>query len=151
MALCTINYGMVFCLICKEISWPNFESFVKVRNLDNLKKFYGIGPVWPDLAKIHHFSKNWEISSNILKVYFVFGKVVNPLWEYLNTFGQSFIVENGQILKNQFGYLVTLNRPKVKHKKFCYVSLAYQISRSRYIIGSVKFYRVGHSSSTGAH
>ena len=43
-------------------------------------------------------------------VYFVFAKVVNPIWDNLYTFGQIFIVLNGKILQKQFGHLVTLNR-----------------------------------------
>ena len=50
----------------------------------------------------------WEIFGHILKVYFVFGKVGNTLWVNLYDLGQIFIVVNGQILKNQFGHLVTL-------------------------------------------
>ena len=52
----------------------------------------------------------WEIFGHILKVYFVFGKVGNTLWVNLYDLGQIFIVVNGQILKNQFGHLVTLAR-----------------------------------------
>ena len=45
---------------------------------------------------------------NILKVYLVFGNVVNPLWNILFSFGQIVIVVNGQILTKQSGHLVTL-------------------------------------------
>ena len=38
----------------------------------------------------------------------IFGKVVNPLWDFLYAFGQKFIIVNGQILKKQSGHLVTL-------------------------------------------
>ena len=39
-------------------------------------------------------------TTGILKVYFKFAKVVNPLLDFLYGFGQNFIVVNGQILKN---------------------------------------------------
>ena len=54
----------------------------------------------PDLAKFIHFGKNLEIFGSILKVYLLFGKVVNPLWDNMYSLGQIFIVVNGQILKN---------------------------------------------------
>ena len=36
------------------------------------------------------------------------GKVFNSLWQNLCAFGQIFIAANGQILKTQYGHLVTL-------------------------------------------
>ena len=36
---------------------------------------------------------------NIFKVYLLFGKVVNPLWDYLFACRKIFIVVNGKILK----------------------------------------------------
>ena len=65
-------------------------------------------PVWSDLAEICRISKNLEIFGNISMVYLIFGKVVNPLWDFFYIFGQNFIVVNGQILKKQSGHLVTL-------------------------------------------
>ena len=62
----------------------------------------------PALAKYCQFSKNLEIFGNIWNVYLIFGKVLNPLWDFLYAFGQNFIVVNGQILKKQSGHLVTL-------------------------------------------
>ena len=38
----------------------------------------------------------------------VLGKVFNSLWHNLYAIGHIFIDENGQILKTQFGHLVTL-------------------------------------------
>ena len=61
-----------------------------------------------DLAKFHHFGKYLKIFGNIFKVYLVLGKVFNSLWHNLYAIGQIFIAENGQILKTQFGHLVTL-------------------------------------------
>ena len=58
--------------------------------------------VWPDLANFCQFSKNLEIFVNIWKVYLIFDKVVNTLWDFLYGFEQHFIVVNGQILKNNF-------------------------------------------------
>ena len=44
-------------------------------------------------------------------VYFFLGKVLNSLFHNLSAFGQIFIAGNGQILKTQYGDLVTLNVP----------------------------------------
>ena len=64
--------------------------------------------VWPGLAKFRKFSKNLEIFGTISKVYLIFGKVVNSLWDFLYDFGQNFNIVNGQMLKIQSGHLVTL-------------------------------------------
>ena len=55
-------------------------------------------PVWPDLAKFHHFGNNLQVFVKFLMVYFLFGKTVNLLWEIYFTSGLIFIVKNGQIL-----------------------------------------------------
>ena len=68
-----------------------------------------IWPMWPDLAKFHPFGKYLKIFGNILKVYLVLGKVLNSLWHNLYAIVQILIAENGQILKAQFGHLVTLS------------------------------------------
>ena len=62
--------------------------------------------IWRNFAAL---ATNWDIFGHICKVHFVFGKVVSPIWDNLYDFGQIFIVVNGQILKNQFGHLVTLS------------------------------------------
>ena len=64
--------------------------------------------VWPDLAKYHHFGKYLKTFGNIFKVDLVLEKVFNSLWHNLFAIGQVFNAENGQILKAQFGHLVTL-------------------------------------------
>ena len=61
------------------------------------------------MAKFHHVGKYLEIFGNIFKVYLVLGKVLNSLVHNLYAIGQIFIAENGQILKTQFGHLVTLS------------------------------------------
>ena len=65
--------------------------------------------MWPDLSKFCHFSKNWETFGHTFKVYFIFGKVVNPLWDNMYAFWQIFFVLNGQIFQNLFGHMVTLD------------------------------------------
>ena len=65
-------------------------------------------PVWPDLAKFHHFGKYFKIFCNKFKVYLVLGKCFNSLWHNLFAFGQIFIAVNGQMLRTQSGLLVTL-------------------------------------------
>ena len=47
------------------------------------------------------FGKKSDIFGNILKVYLVLGKVVNPLWYNLYAFGQNFVVVNCQIFNKQ--------------------------------------------------
>ena len=66
------------CYQCDQI-WRNFATLAKCRNI-----------------------------GNIFKVHLVLGKVVNPLWHNLNAYGQIFITVNGQKVKKQSGYLVTL-------------------------------------------
>ena len=68
----------------------------------------GSKTVSPDLAKFHHFGKYLKSFGNIFKVYLVLGKVFYSLWHNLYAIGQIFIAENGQLLKTQFGHLITL-------------------------------------------
>ena len=44
------------------------------RNQNNLVQSHWTRPVWPDLAKFHHFG-------NSLRVYFVLGKILNLIWQ----------------------------------------------------------------------
>ena len=55
--------------------------------------------VWPDLAKFCHLDKLWKILRKLLRVYFVFGKILNLLWHFLN-FGQIWAVVSSQISTN---------------------------------------------------
>ena len=57
--------------------------------------------MWPDLAKFRNLDKILESFGHFLSNYLVFGKIVNLLWQLFYTFGQIFIVQNGQILKNK--------------------------------------------------
>ena len=60
----------------------------------------------------------WQIFKNLWQyIYglFGFGKVSNLLWHNLCAIGQIFITENGQILKTQFGHLVTLVPTYITH------------------------------------
>ena len=56
---------------------------------------------WPDLAKFRHFGNILWIFVKWLRIYSVFGKNFNLLWQKCYTFGQPFNVVNGQILKNK--------------------------------------------------
>ena len=56
--------------------------------------------VWPDLAKFHHFGKNVQVFVKTLIVYWLFGKMVNLLWQICDIIGPIFIATNGKILKN---------------------------------------------------
>ena len=64
--------------------------------------------MWPDRAKFHHFGKYLKFFGDIFKVYLVLGNVSNLLSQNLFAVGQIFITEKGQVLKTQFGHLVTL-------------------------------------------
>ena len=61
----------------------------------------GLYAAWTDLAKLHHFGK-------FMRVYFVFGKILNLLWQNYHAIEQFFIVVSGQILKELSSHLVTL-------------------------------------------
>ena len=80
---------------------------------------WGSLPVWPDLAKCHHFGKKIEMFGNIFKLYFIFGEVLNPLWHNFYAFGQCWKWPN---IKKQVGHLVTLVPPPFKVLSFFLVS-----------------------------
>ena len=54
---------------------------------------------WPDLAKFRHFGKIFNAFGNFLRVYLVFGKILDQLCQILYTTGQIFIDVNGQMLQ----------------------------------------------------
>ena len=76
----------------------------------------------------------WQIIKNIrniFKVYLVLGNVFNSSLHKLNGIGHIFIAENGQILKTQFGHLVTLQSPynrqqrrRRRRQRLCRLSVA---------------------------
>ena len=100
------------CLHCRRYCrWCNLSlslcEMISIKNVIRKEKFAkkvallcAQSPVWPDLPKCCHFFKNLHIFGNIFTVYFIFVKVLNPLWHNFYAFGQFFIVVNGQILKN---------------------------------------------------
>ena len=61
---------------------------------------------------LRNLAKNLKSLAIFLKVYLIFGKVVNPLWDYLYTFRQNFIFEfhfcKWPSNEKQSGHLVTL-------------------------------------------
>ena len=76
------------------------------------KYFVGSGPVfptsvWPDLAIFCQLGKILKIFGNFMKVYLVFGKLLNLLWKNQCAFGPIYVVVNGQILSKHFRHLVT--------------------------------------------
>ena len=54
--------------------------------------------VGTDLAKFCHLAQNLNSLSHFLRVYFVFGKMLNLVLEIFYAFGQISIVVNGQII-----------------------------------------------------
>ena len=104
------------------MAWPNLGTSIawNVFEYNNTKQNVLQQSVWSDLAKFRKFSKNFEIFGNISKVYLIFGKVVNPLWDFMSAFGQNFIVVNGQILKKkQSSHWVTLAATQVSWLSCC--------------------------------
>ena len=66
--------------------------------------------VWPDLAKFHHFCNILWIFVKWLRVYSVFGKMFNLLWQNCIVFGHSFNVLHCQKfrkIKKSPGHTVT--------------------------------------------
>ena len=103
----------------EKLDWKGWRGFRKwkrkmgrMRQLDSVTRFFihlgGAAPVWPDLAKFHHFGKYFKKIGNLFKVYLFLGNVFSSLWHNLYAFGQIFIAVNGQILITQSGYLFTL-------------------------------------------
>ena len=56
--------------------------------------------VWPDLEKFRQFGKTLQVFGKFLTVHFLFGKILSLLWQICVIIGLVFILENGQILKN---------------------------------------------------
>ena len=69
-------------------------------------RFGDISPLWQILKAMDNFDR----------VYFVFGKTLNLLWQLNDAFGQLFIVFNGQILKKLSSHLVTQVRETFARK-----------------------------------
>ena len=75
-------------------------------------------PGWPDLAKFRQFSKHLEIFGNILKVYLIFGKVVNPCLEFFVCFWAEFHrCKLPNIEKTIWSHWSPLKKKKKKKKK----------------------------------
>ena len=67
--------------------------------------------VWPDLAKFRQFRIFFEIFGNIWKVYLIFGKAVNPLWDFLQkAIWAKFHRCKWPNIEKQSCHLVTLNK-----------------------------------------
>ena len=56
-----------------------------------MTRFGKISPFWQNLQSLGQF----------LKVYLLFGKILDKLWQIKNVIGQVFIDVNGQMLKNK--------------------------------------------------
>ena len=56
--------------------------------------------MWPYLAIFRHFGTILLLLGNVLRIYFVFGKPLNLLWQFLNVIRLICIDVNGQMLKN---------------------------------------------------
>ena len=82
--------------------WHIYWCFIRIFWHPNVVKdsFFTRAASVTRFGEISPIRKSLEIFGNIFKVYLIFDKVVNPLWDYLDAFGQNFNVVNGQILKN---------------------------------------------------
>ena len=83
-----------------SLTWLHIPSFIQLGML--------WPSVWPDLTKFSHFGKVLKIFGNFLRVYLVFGKILNPLWKFQSAFGPIHFVVNGRILRKHSRHLVTL-------------------------------------------
>ena len=59
-----------------------------------------ISALWPDLSKFRQFGKTLQVFGNFSTVYFLFGKMMDLLWQIWNIVWIIFIVAKGQISKN---------------------------------------------------
>lgn len=57
---------------------------------------FDLGAVWPDWAKFCHFSKKLNVLGHFLRVYLVWGKMFDLLWQFFNDLGQIFAVALAQ-------------------------------------------------------
>ena len=89
---CTVILPPMVSVLC-------FMDF-NLNDLTSVARFVKIPPLWQVIKKIF---------VNTFKVYMVLGKVFSSLWHNLYGFGQIFIAINCQILKTQFGRMVTLD------------------------------------------
>ena len=97
------------------ILWPHFAKFRFSRDkccscsCCFFVQIY-LGPVWPDLAKCRQFGQILNQFGYILRVYLVFGTILQVPCQLLYAFGLMFIVVNSHKMKKQIWHLVTLPR-----------------------------------------
>ena len=118
----------------RKINWRQWRFFCFLSKFWNYYSPFddaGRRTVWPDLANFRHFGNILSILGNVLKVYFVFGKPLNLLWQILNAIGLIFIDVNGQMLKYYLAIWSHCHwasqRIKCRHKK---VGGGYEVSKS---------------------
>ena len=56
--------------------------------------------VWPDLVKFRHFGKILLVFGNFLKIYLIFEKIVNLVWQLFYAIWQKVIVEKAEFWNN---------------------------------------------------
>ena len=56
--------------------------------------------VWPYLTKFRHIVQKLQVFGKSLTIYFLFGKMLSPIWQNCDLIELIFIVANGQLLKN---------------------------------------------------
>ena len=71
-------------------------TFLSCKQCDQIWRYFNTGTILKVLGKF-------------LMVYLVFGKILFPLWKTCFTFGQVFIVVNGQMCNIIVNHLVTLH------------------------------------------
>ena len=100
-SLSTIGCRWKFSNCFSSLNWSNFSIERRNPKLKQLETSVFVqSPVWPDLAKIRHFCKILKVFGNILRVYLIFGIILNLLWQILNAIGLVCIYVKVQIFQN---------------------------------------------------
>ena len=84
----------------------NLGTLIVLRWQQSLNGF--LSAVWPDLAKTPHFGHILKAFDQLLRVWWVFDKILNLLWQNLCAIGQILIAENVPKENKSFSHLDTL-------------------------------------------
>ena len=57
-----------------------FASFLETQHFVDCQKVQ-TETAWSDLAKFCHFGEVFKLLANLLRVYLIIGKILNPLWQ----------------------------------------------------------------------
>ena len=103
--------------------WP-FRSL----SYDQCDQSGEISPFWQNLQSLGQIFK---VLGNFLRVYLLFRKLLDRLWQIYYTIGQVFIVVNGQIMKNKLAIWSHWLRQDLRVLRFCFAQFCLcKLSRS---------------------